>query len=113
MTDTTTNTGAASLSDEFEAWFDRAYPISGDCGRIKYRESSVRELMTAAYEAGRIAAGGAQEPVAWLIDPGAGSAVDRFQQVEPYAWQYDEVEKRGGSITPLYAAPLPREAAED
>ncbi len=51
-------------------------------------------------------------PVAWLIDPGAGSAVDRFQQVEPYGWQYDEVEKRGGSITPLYAAPLDKDASK-
>ncbi|PRZ56127.1 hypothetical protein BX589_102328 [Paraburkholderia fungorum] len=51
-------------------------------------------------------------PVAWLIDPGAGSAVDRFQQVEPYGWQYDEVEKRGGSITLLYAAPLDKDASK-
>jgi hypothetical protein len=51
-------------------------------------------------------------PVAWLIDLGAGSTVDRFQQVEPYGWQYDEVEKRGGSITPLYAAPLDKDASK-
>lgn len=51
------------------------------------------------------------EPVAWRIDPGAGSACDRFQSVEPYGWQYAEVSARGGSITPLYAAPQPSPTA--
>jgi hypothetical protein len=42
--------------EQFEAWFDKEYPISGDCGRIKYRESSVRDLMVAAWQASRRAA---------------------------------------------------------
>jgi hypothetical protein len=51
------------------------------------------------------------EPVAWRIDPGAGSACDRFQSVEPYGWQYAEVSARGGSITPLYTTPQPSPTA--
>jgi hypothetical protein len=39
--------------DRFEAWFNKEYPISGDRGRIKYRESSVRDLMIAAWQASR------------------------------------------------------------
>jgi hypothetical protein len=42
--------------EQFDVWFDKEYPISGDCGRIKYRESSVRDLMVAAWQASRRAA---------------------------------------------------------
>jgi hypothetical protein len=42
--------------EQFEVWFDNEYPISGDCGRIKYRESSVRDLMVDAWLASRRAA---------------------------------------------------------
>ncbi|WP_434715555.1 hypothetical protein [Paraburkholderia sp. A3RO-2L] len=68
-----------SLDDleAFDSWFDMAYPISGDCGRIKYRKSSVRDLMIAAWEAGHTRASTPQatvkgdegEPTREVIEP--------------------------------------------
>jgi hypothetical protein len=52
--------------EQFDVWFDKEYPISGDCGRIKYRESSVRDLMVAAWQASRLAA---LEEAAERIEP--------------------------------------------
>jgi hypothetical protein len=44
------------LRAEFKEWFNREYPMV-DCNRPKYQNSTVPELMQAAYQAGRAAAG--------------------------------------------------------
>jgi hypothetical protein len=51
-------------------------------------------------------------PVAYLVDPGAGSAVDKFQTNKPDYLQLVDIKRRGGSVTPLYAAPTPERAQE-
>jgi hypothetical protein len=39
----------------------------------------------------------------YLVDPGAGSAMDRFQTWKPDAVQLADVQRRGGSVTELFA----------
>jgi hypothetical protein len=53
------------------------------------------------------------QPVAYLVDPGAGSAVDKFQTNKPDYLQSVDIKRRGGSVTPLYAAPTPERADAD
>jgi hypothetical protein len=53
------------------------------------------------------------QPVAYLVDPGAGSAVDKFQTNKPDYLQLVDIKRRGGSVTPLYAAPTPERADAD
>lgn len=52
------------------------------------------------------------KPIAWLIDPGAGSAKDRLQSIEPSEFQLAEINRRGGSVTPLVAAGAGNERAD-
>lgn len=52
------------------------------------------------------------KPIAWLIDPGAGSAKDRLQSIEPSEFQLAEINRRGGSVTPLVAAGASNERAD-
>ena len=40
-------------SFEFEAWFDREFPMEGDAMRPKYRSMSVMDLIRAAWEGSR------------------------------------------------------------
>jgi hypothetical protein len=48
---------------------------------------------------------GAKPVLAWLVDPGAGSATDKLQRDEPGALQMQDIRRRGCSVTPLVAAP--------
>jgi len=41
-------------------------------------------------------------PLAYLIDPGAGSGSDRVTRYWPTRGELDDIERRGGSVTPLY-----------
>jgi len=50
---------------EFEGWFDREYPQNSEGGRPRYEETSVTELMRAAFEAGRDI-GPKIDPIAWV-----------------------------------------------
>lgn len=43
-------------------------------------------------------------PLAYLIDPGAGSASDHVQRQWPTVRNLEDITRRGGDITPLYAA---------
>lgn len=43
-------------------------------------------------------------PLAYLIDPGAGSASDRVQRNWPDHHHLEDISRRGGDITPLYPA---------
>lgn len=47
------------------------------------------------------------EPVAYILDPGAGSASDRLVWARDvnYATEASRYKERGGSLTPLYASP--------
>jgi hypothetical protein len=51
-------------------------------------------------------------PDAYLIDPGAGSGSDRTTRFWPMRDQLDDIYRRGGSITPLYARAIPTPASE-
>lgn len=42
------------------------------------------------------------QPVGFWVDPGAGSASDRFQHSEPSPAQYADMAKRGGHCETLY-----------
>lgn len=42
-----------SQSFEFEAWFDREFPMDASGGRPKYRETMVMDLMRASWNASR------------------------------------------------------------
>lgn len=46
--------------------------------------------------------GSTMVPSGWLVDPGAGSAMDRVQRDEPDAVQKADIARRGGSYEPLY-----------
>lgn len=50
-----------------------------------------------------------QKPVGYLIDNGAGSAMDKFQNYYPTAIHEAQIIERGGSITPLYKCALARQ----
>jgi hypothetical protein len=79
----------------------------GQYGFDRFVSALIKETAHPASEpqSDALTTGAVAKPYAWCIDPGAGSACDRFQTVEPYGWQYAEVERRGGSITPLYDHP--------
>jgi hypothetical protein len=112
---TTMNTGAASLSDEREraAITACALMIKGICltrpnaewtGAIEDRIQFMLKQMQAG---AAIAAGGAQEPVAWMYSSTRGVDLGRMR------WS-DDMKALGPADmveTPLYAAPLPRVAA--
>ena len=53
------------------------------------------------------ALGRAGAPYAYNIDPGAGSAMDRLQRDWPDRAQVNDLRRRDGRVTPLYATPLP------
>jgi hypothetical protein len=114
MKNTTMNTGAASLSDEREraAITACALMIKGICltrpnaewtGAIEDRIQFMLKQMQAD---AAIAAGGAQEAVAWMYSSTRGVDLGRMR------WS-DDMKALGPADmveTPLYASPLPREA---
>ncbi len=51
-------------------------------------------------------------PDGYLIDPGAGSGCDHVRRDWPSERQLDDIARRGGSITPLYAARQALKGAE-
>ncbi|MBB5448418.1 MULTISPECIES: hypothetical protein [unclassified Paraburkholderia] len=58
---TTPSQSAQAMSDEqqsfeFEAWFDRTYPLTPGAGRPNYQKTMVMDLMRAAFDAGHAAA---------------------------------------------------------
>jgi hypothetical protein len=53
-----------------------------------------------------------RKPVAWLVDPGLGSAMDKFQRTAPTEEQLRDIEDRCGSVTPLFAHPTPDDALD-
>lgn len=101
-----TNPSNTSSGESVRNWIEEALTYVGSPAWSPSMEREGRDLLAAlatqpAPAASQAASHSAPEPAGYLIDPGAGSAMDRVQRDKPSESQMSDIQRRGGSVTPL------------
>jgi hypothetical protein len=102
--------------EKFEAWAKQQQP--GTLDLTPFDDTYDSDFTSRAWDAwqARVALESRvlaeRKPVAWLVDPGVGSAMDKFQRTAPSEFQLEDIKRRGGSVTPLYTMDQMRDYAE-